>query len=402
MKLQPRSRRLAGWRARPAIVLLAIASLVFIGVAAFWLGQARPAQHIDTAALSQRAKAPSARTVVSLTFDDAYEDQWRYAVPLLRSHHMNATVYVITADSDGPYRCCMSWGQLRILQAEGDDVGSHTIDHPNLTRLTTVRVRSEVCGSRQDMLEHGIYDPESFAYPFGSFDPAAERVVAECGFVNARQGGGVSNSSTTPGPPWVETLPPRHPEAVRTIAPDGTNPIQLAVLERFVTAAASHHGGWLPLTFHNVCDPYVSDYNHCMSTYGAILDTVLGQFLDWMQRAGRPGGAPSGVVVQTMRWAMNTRKGPDTIPPIAWAACNGSPCHATAYLHPVHLSLAAADVHGTGVARIYYTVSGSAPGTSSPVYQNPLTVTHTETIRFFAVDNAGNTERAMTLTVRVV
>ena len=61
---------------------------------------------------------------MSLTFDDAYEDQWLYAVPLLRSNDMNATFYVITADSDGPYPCCMSWTQLRTLQGEGDDVGS--------------------------------------------------------------------------------------------------------------------------------------------------------------------------------------------------------------------------------------------------------------------------------------
>jgi hypothetical protein len=40
-----------------------------------------------------------------------------------------------------------------------------------------------------------------------------------------------------------------------------------------------------------------------MSTYGPIQDTVLGQFLDWLQSAGQPGGAPAGVTVQTMRQA---------------------------------------------------------------------------------------------------
>jgi hypothetical protein len=199
----------------------------------------------------------------------------------------------------------------------------------------------------------------------------------------------------------VETLPPRHPEAVSTIAPNGWDPIALPVLERFVTAAAARGGGWLPITFHEVCDAYADDFSHCMSTYGPVLDTVLGQFLTWLQDAGRPGGAPAGVAVQTMRTAMNTWKGPDATAPSAFARCDGSPCHAAPYLGPVRLSLDATDGGGTGVARIYYTVDGSAPGTSSRVYGTPFTVARPETISFFAVDNAGNAEHVKTVTVHV-
>jgi peptidoglycan/xylan/chitin deacetylase (PgdA/CDA1 family) len=199
----------------------------------------------------------------------------------------------------------MSWAQLRTMQGEGDDIGSHTIDHPNLTdpALTTAQITQEVCGSRQDMLNNGIQAPVSFAYPFGSYNSTVESIVQQCGFTSARQGGGISSSSTMPGPPWAETLPPKDPYAVRTIAVDGSSPIQLSDLESFVTAAAAHGGGWLPLTFHDVCDQAASDWSNCMSTYGPIQDTVLGQFLDWLQNTGQPGGAPAGVTTQTMRQA---------------------------------------------------------------------------------------------------
>jgi peptidoglycan/xylan/chitin deacetylase (PgdA/CDA1 family) len=385
------------------IVLLAVGGVIGAGIAAASLFKPLLATNPGPAAAvpPQPVHQRWARTVVSLTFDDAYEDQWLYGVPLLRSHHMTATLYVITADSDGPYPCCMSWAQLRILQDEGDDIGSHTIDHPNVTKLSPARVRQEICGSRQDMLRNGIYDPESFAYPYGSFDPAAERIVAQCGFTNARQGGGISNSSTKPESPWAETLPPKHASAVSTIAPNGSAPISLAALERFVTAAAAHGGGWLPITFHDVCDAYADDFARCMTSYGPILDSVLRQFLDWLQHAGHPGGAPQGVLVQTMRTAMNTWKRPDTTPPSAFALCDGSLCQAVPYTGQVRLTLAATDAGGTGVARIYYTLNGSAPSTSSPVYQVPLTVGHRETIKFFAVDNGGNSEHVKTVTVNV-
>ena len=100
---------------------------------------------------------------------------------------MTATYYVITSDSDVPFQCCMSWSQLDTLQAQGNDIGSQTIDHPNLTTLTTTQMTQEICGSRQDMINHGITDPQSFAYPFGSYNSTVEGVVQQCGFNNARQ-----------------------------------------------------------------------------------------------------------------------------------------------------------------------------------------------------------------------
>jgi peptidoglycan/xylan/chitin deacetylase (PgdA/CDA1 family) len=341
------------------------------------------------------------KTVVSFTFDDAYADQWQYAVPLLRSNDMNATFYVITADSDGPYPCCMSWAQLRTLQGEGDDIGSHTISHPRLTTLTTARVTKEICGSRADMLRNGINDPESFAYPYGSYNKANERVATHCGFTNARQGGGISSSDIKPGPPWAESLPPKDPEAVRTVAVDGPSPMLLSDLEGYVTATVAHRGGWLPITLHDVCDPYAADYTHCMSTYGPISDTVLGQFLNWLSRAGHHGGAPAGVVVETMRWAVNTAKHPDTTPPVTRATCNGSPCTAAVYGYPVTVSLAASDPGGVGVAKTYYTTDGSTPSKTSQVYQAPLVLHHSETIKFFSVDNARHTEKMQTVKIGI-
>lgn len=392
----PRAGRLA-----MGSVLLTIV-IVLVGLIGFYLVRTMlPGKAASTAAAhSPSVQHPGAATTVSLTFDDAYENQYRYAGPLLRSHHMNATFYVITSDSDGPYPCCMSWAQLRILQGEGDDIGSHTVTHARLTLLAPVRIRRQVCASRQDMLHNGIDDPVSFAYPFGSFNAVDERIVAECGFTNARQGGGISSSNTTPGVPWAETLPPKNSRSVRTIAPDGSSPIQLEVLERYVVGAADHGGGWLPITFHDVCDPNAGDFIHCMSTYGAIVDAVLARFLDWLGRAGQPGGAPAGVVVRTMRWAADTVKGPDTTAPDTTVLCDNSPCHAF-YRGRVTVALVAADRGGVGVANTYFTTDGTTPTSSSSVYQIPFVLQRTETVKFFSVDNAGNREKVKTITVRI-
>lgn len=245
------------------------------------------------------------QTVVSLTYDDQYEDQWLYSVPLMQAHKMTGTYYVITSDSDAGYQCCMSWAQLDTLLAQGNDIGSHTVDHPDLTTLTTAQMTSEICGSRQDMISHGIPDPQSFAYPFGKYNSTVENVVQQCGFNNARAGGGISNSNFTPTAPYIETIPPKDPYALRTIAVDGASPENLSDLESFVQAGAAHGGGWLPLTLHDVCDANAADFSDCMSKYGSIQDTIFGQFLDWLAAAGQPGGAPAGVVVKNVCQVMN-------------------------------------------------------------------------------------------------
>ena len=273
-------------------------------------GQVKAQQiEVETGAGQAAAHKPErykpGQTVVSLTFDDAYEDQWLYAAPLLRSHQMTGTFYVISIDEDLSHKCCMSWEQLGALQAEGNDIGDHTITHPNLIKLSRAQMTHEICGGRQDLIRNGIADPRSFAYPFGLYNATAESVVRQCGFTTARAGGGISASNTVPGPPYAETISPKDPYALSTIAPNGAQPMQLSVMEAYVSAAAANGGGWLVITFHDVCNAKAADFKDCMSKYGSVVDTVFGQFLGWLQSAGRPGGAPSGVIVRNVCQVMN-------------------------------------------------------------------------------------------------
>jgi hypothetical protein len=60
----------------------------------------------------------------------------------------------------------------------------------------------------------------------------------------------------------------------------------------------------------------------------------------------------------------------------------------------VAVALACDDCAGSGCAATYYTLDGSTPGTGSPQYREPFTLSATATLRFFSVDKAGNTEAA--------
>lgn len=83
---------------------------------------------------------------------------------------------------------------------------------------------------------------------------------------------------------------------------------------------------------------------------------------------------------------------PDTPPtdmaaPTSSAAPNGGTFQAAQIV-----TLSCNDADGSGCAAIYYTVDGSEPSIFSSVYMQPLSISTTTTLRFFAVDQAGNAE----------
>ncbi len=82
----------------------------------------------------------------------------------------------------------------------------------------------------------------------------------------------------------------------------------------------------------------------------------------------------------------------DATPPVSTISCNNAAC-AGPYNAAVTVRLTADDGSGSGVAQIRYTTDGSTPtATSGTVYTAPFTLAATTTVKYLAVDNAGNVE----------
>jgi peptidoglycan/xylan/chitin deacetylase (PgdA/CDA1 family) len=143
-----------------------------------------------------------ARPLVAITFDDGYEDNHSYALPILLKWRAPATFFVTTGfierdpavlqRFEGLLRCAstdvvpLDWRQVRELCAAGMDVGSHTHSHPNLGRLSRMQARDELRISKDVIGEQLALPVTLFAYPFGKprvhFTAATVEIVRSTGY----------------------------------------------------------------------------------------------------------------------------------------------------------------------------------------------------------------------------
>src|SRR5882757_914849 len=84
-------------------------------------------------------------TIVSLTFDDGAADQ-STAAQLLASHGMRGTFYVNSGRlGTSGYLTPASTVQL---QSSGQEIGGHTLSHPDLPTLSASQQQHEICDDR--------------------------------------------------------------------------------------------------------------------------------------------------------------------------------------------------------------------------------------------------------------
>lgn len=123
-----------------------------------------------------------------LSFDDGYDDFYSQARPLLLEHQMTAIAFVIYGFLD--QENYLSTGQVEELVADGFEIGSHTVSHPNLTSLDDTRLQQELMESRTALERLTGKRIIAISYPSGEYD---ERVLRYANFVGYKFGVTVEN-----------------------------------------------------------------------------------------------------------------------------------------------------------------------------------------------------------------
>lgn len=121
---------------------------------------------------------------VMLTFDDGWKNQYEYAFPLLKKYNVKAVFYIYIEPLGAP--SFLTWEEIKEMKDSGMVIGSHTITHPLLKKLSDEQLRHEIVDSKKILEKHLGTIIEDFASPYGYSNDRIVAVIKDAGYRTAR------------------------------------------------------------------------------------------------------------------------------------------------------------------------------------------------------------------------
>lgn len=128
-----------------------------------------------------KATLPSKAVVFS--FDDGYIGQGKLAGPILKAQNWPGVLYLVLHALGTPGGLTQS--RIKTMISDGWEIDAHSMTHADMTTLDAAGLRREIDGSRKAIRSRFGVPVNSFAYPAGKYDDAAEKAVEDAGFSDA-------------------------------------------------------------------------------------------------------------------------------------------------------------------------------------------------------------------------
>ncbi|MBN1596632.1 polysaccharide deacetylase family protein [candidate division FCPU426 bacterium] len=138
---------------------------------------------------------PLPKRPVVITFDDAYQDVYTIARPVLAAAGYTATVFVVSSalgrhnfwddDKGLPRETCLGRREVKALAEQGWEIGSHSATHACLPKAEDRQLQAEVAGSRRALQEALALEIPCFAYPYGAWDERSKAAAQAAGYYAA-------------------------------------------------------------------------------------------------------------------------------------------------------------------------------------------------------------------------
>jgi peptidoglycan/xylan/chitin deacetylase (PgdA/CDA1 family) len=203
---RPRKVRLKGLYVTPATFVRQLAELTEGGFAS-----CSPRE-----ACSNGASGPR----IALTFDDGFRNVFETALGPLMEHKKTAIQFLVPnfigklnewdlRDGEAA-EPLMDTAQIHDWFRAGNSIGSHSLTHARLTRLTLRDAHEEIFASKKKLEDVFGVAIEHFCYPYGDWNESVRDLVVEAGYRTACTTDFGINTPSTP-PLALRRIIARHP-----------------------------------------------------------------------------------------------------------------------------------------------------------------------------------------------
>lgn len=201
------------------------------------------------------------RAVVSITFDDGYDEHFLVAAPAMKKHGFRGTAYVMPEQVGLPGYVTLE--QLQALRdTYGWDVAAHH-DRP-FTSFQPDELERTILGVQRFLVAHGFpRGAKHLAFPLGKQEPSYVLPLTREHFLTARVASG--GAETLPPADWHQL---RAFNVLRTMTPDE---VQAAVRR------AKQNKEWLILMLHWLVDAPTRDTEYTPAGFEEILRRIAAE-----------------------------------------------------------------------------------------------------------------------------
>ncbi len=233
----------------------------------------------DAHSLARTTPQGFSQPMVTLAFDDGWEDDSLTALPILNSYGYKATFFFATTYLEntplvGPINISGPTA-VKTMFSQGHEIGGHTVTHPSLPLLNTTDLNFELTNSKA-YLESlvGVGNVLNFASPYGAYNDTV---------LNAIKPLYRSHRPTDEGFNTVENK-----DKYRLKVQNMQVTTTFAEFKSWIDQAVQDKS-WLILVYHRVAENNLTQF-----------DTPLADFIAQMQYVNN-----SGIQVKTMNQGLN-------------------------------------------------------------------------------------------------
>ncbi len=134
------------------------------------------------------------KPIVAITFDDAFANLLNNAIPFLLENKYPATIFIptenlgdrpgwdINPDHPDKTQLIMTLDQIRQLGHMGFAIGSHTLTHPHLTRLSDEDLKRQLMESKQQLEKWMDREVDAISYPHGDYNDRVLEMARQAGY----------------------------------------------------------------------------------------------------------------------------------------------------------------------------------------------------------------------------